>query len=133
MFHQVKVPTSDRDCLRFLWWKEGDVDREPSVFRMKVHLFGATSSPSCCNYAIKETAKIFGRSFEPCVQQTLTRDMYVDDCLTSVDSEERGKDLIENLTALSQKGGFHLTGWTSNNPEVSDSVPKCERAQNMEK
>ena len=27
MFHQVQVPESDRNLLRFLWWPEGEVDR----------------------------------------------------------------------------------------------------------
>ncbi|CAC5358792.1 unnamed protein product [Mytilus coruscus] len=58
MFHQVKVPPLDRDCLRFFWWPNGNFENEPEHYRMTVHLFGATSSPSCCNYALKEQLKI---------------------------------------------------------------------------
>ena len=43
MFFQVNVPKEDRDCLRYLWWPEGDLDKKPAVYRMMVHLFGATS------------------------------------------------------------------------------------------
>ena len=53
MFHQVKVNEQDPDALRFLWWPEGDMRRQPKCYRMKVHLFGATSSPSCTAYALK--------------------------------------------------------------------------------
>ena len=49
MFYQVKVPFRDRDFLRFLWWPKGDLSESPKEFRMTVHLFGATSSPSCAN------------------------------------------------------------------------------------
>lgn len=47
MFHQVKVPDSDADFLRFLQWPEGDVSQPPVEHRMTVHLSGATSSLSC--------------------------------------------------------------------------------------
>ena len=56
MFSQVKVPMECRDYQRFLWWPEGDVDRPSEEYRMTVHIFGATSSPSCANYALKRTA-----------------------------------------------------------------------------
>ena len=49
MFHQFRVDKRDRDYLRFQW---NDED-----YRMKVHLFGATSSPGCANYAFKQVAK----------------------------------------------------------------------------
>ena len=47
MFHQVKGNEEQRDLLRFLWWEEGDLSKEPKEYRMTVHLFGATSSPGC--------------------------------------------------------------------------------------
>ena len=49
MFHQVRDVEQDRDHLCFLWWKGGDTTKELTEFRMKVHLFGATSSPGCTN------------------------------------------------------------------------------------
>ena len=52
MFYQVQVSEECRDFLRFLWWEDGDTSREPTRYRMRFHLFGATSSPSCCNFAL---------------------------------------------------------------------------------
>ncbi len=49
MFHQVKVPPEDADLLRFLWWPDSDLSQELQEYRMEVHLFGATSSPSCAS------------------------------------------------------------------------------------
>ena len=40
MFHQVRVPESDCDLFRFLWWLGGDVDQEIQEYQMTVHLFG---------------------------------------------------------------------------------------------
>ena len=44
MFLQVHVAPEHRNFLRFLWWEDGDF-KPPTEYRMKVHLFGAVSSP----------------------------------------------------------------------------------------
>lgn len=41
------------DTLRFLWWPENDLSKEPEEYQMMVHLFGATSSPSFTNFALR--------------------------------------------------------------------------------
>ncbi|KAL0189854.1 hypothetical protein M9458_016953 [Cirrhinus mrigala] len=56
MFHQVKVPKEDKDFLRFLWRPDGNTNYPLSEYRMTVHLFGAVSSLSCANFALKGTA-----------------------------------------------------------------------------
>ncbi|XP_068684873.1 uncharacterized protein [Montipora foliosa] len=45
MFNQVRVNEQHCDYLCFLWWDKGDITKEPEEYRMRVHLFGATSSP----------------------------------------------------------------------------------------
>ena len=50
----MKVPESPR-CLRYLWWKEGYINSETADHEMCVHLFGAVSSPSSSNFALKRT------------------------------------------------------------------------------
>lgn len=57
IFHQFHVPETDQNYLRFLLWKQGDITVQPQEFRMKVHLFGAASSPGCANYGLKHLAK----------------------------------------------------------------------------
>ena len=57
MFYQVYVTEQYRDLLRFLWWENGDFSKDPIEYRMTVHLFGATSSPGCANFALKKTAQ----------------------------------------------------------------------------
>ena len=50
MFHQVRVPPDNQDAFRLLWWPGGDLNQQPVDYRMKVHLFGATSSPSSTSH-----------------------------------------------------------------------------------
>lgn len=44
MFH---VCEADKEYLRFLWWKDGNLNAEPREYRMKVHLFGAFITWMC--------------------------------------------------------------------------------------
>ena len=36
MFYQIHVNPSDRDALRFLWWSQGNLNVEPSIYRISV-------------------------------------------------------------------------------------------------
>lgn len=54
LFYQVRVRPSDCDYLRFLWWADGDLNKDPEEHQMLVRLFGGASSPSCANFALKK-------------------------------------------------------------------------------
>ena len=97
MFHQVRVLERDCDALRFLWWPNGCTTKQPRCYCMQVHLFGATSSPSCAIYALKRTADDNAHLFEPEVVSTVKRNFCVDDCLKSVPTEECAVNLIHIL------------------------------------
>ena len=79
MFQQVHIPPDDRNMLRFLWWPKGDLSRSPEVHRMKVHIFGAISSPSCANYALRRCASDHAGEYEPELTDAVSHDFYVDD------------------------------------------------------
>ena len=128
MFHQVNVTPEDCEALRFLWWPGGDLSKEPVEYQMTVHLFGATSSPSCCSYALKKTAEDNQREFSKQALDTVDRNFYVDDCLKSLPTTEEAIDLVQELPALLSRGGFRLTKWLSNEREVLSHVPDTERA-----
>ncbi|XP_038050892.1 uncharacterized protein LOC119724042 [Patiria miniata] len=131
MFHQVRVPVEERDVLRFLWWPSGDMTHQPKVYRMCVHLFGGTWSPSCCNFALRQTADDNQDQFSPEAVEIVKRNFYVDDCLVSVESEEKAVNLSDELRNLLQRGGFKLTKWLSNKPSVLKSIPTEERSKQL--
>ncbi|XP_060602645.1 uncharacterized protein LOC132755746 [Ruditapes philippinarum] len=128
MFHQVCVCEKDCDALRFLWWPGGDLSITPMTYCMKVHLFGATSSPSCAAYALRRTAIDNAERFEPAVLSTVKRNFYVDDCLKSVESEDKAVKLAADLQSLMSLGGFRVTKWISNSRRVLNTIPESERA-----
>ena len=133
MFHQVKVSSDDQDSLRFYWWPGGNLDTHPVAYKMVVHLFGAvSSSPSCCNLALKMTAVDNKQEFEE-ASDAVQSSFYVDDFLHSTDSEEKAITLIHDVTELCKKGGFRLTKWLSSSLTVLESIPEMERAQDVQK
>ena len=129
MFYQVKVPKTDSDFLRFLWWPDGDYTKCPEEYRMLVHLFGAVSSPSCANYALRRTAEDNKESFDEKTTNTVLHNFYVDDCLKSVSNQLEAITLVQSLINICNKGGFRLTKWVSNNRAVLDSIPSTELAK----
>ena len=124
MFYQVKVMPQHRDSLNFLWWPGGDLDKSPMTYRMTVHLFGATSLPSCATFALGQSAKDFGIKFKPYVANATENCFYVDDCLFRVPDSSTGIAMVNNLRSLLSKAGFRLTKWFSNCTELMESLPE---------
>ncbi|XP_068742276.1 uncharacterized protein [Montipora capricornis] len=53
VLHQVVVWEEHKDLLRFFWWLNGDPSKEVAEYRIKAHLFGASSSPGCSHFGIR--------------------------------------------------------------------------------
>ena len=131
MFHQVKVKEEYRDLLRFLWWEDGDLTKEPKEYRMTVHLFGATSSPGCANFALKSTANDFEEEFGASAADFLRNDFYVDDGLKSVPLVDEAVKLIASVKQMCSRGGFRLHKFVSNSKEVIRRIPEQDRADGV--
>ena len=131
MFHQVMVDRKDVDTLRFLWWPDDDLSKRPVEHRMKVQLFGSTSSPSCASFGLRKTAQDNAGDFSHEVINTVLRNFYVDDCLKSVKSTEVAVELRKDLCALLSRGGFRLTKWLFNRKEVLETIPTSARAPSV--
>ena len=131
MFNQVNVRESDRDYIRFLWFENGDVNGRIRHYRMTVHLFGATSSPSMACYALRKTAADASDELsEECVT-TVKENFYVDDLLRSTPTEETAIALAKDLKDLCKRGRFNLTKFASNSPAVVSAVKHDDRSNKM--
>ena len=127
MFYQVRVPPEHYTFLRFFWWPGGDLHQPMKEYYMRVHLFGAVSSPSVCNFALKRVAVDHKLSSK--VESAITEHFYVDDCLMSVEDESLAIELIRSLRSACYLGGFNLTKFTSNSPGVMESIPLEDRSK----
>ena len=131
MFHQVRVEPKDCNALRFLWWPEDDLLKEPTEHQMLVHLLGATSSPTCSNFRLRKTAHDNRRDFDTEIVHTVERNVYVDDCLKSVRTTGKAVEVANQTSELLARGGFKLTKWLSYKREVIKTILESERAKSV--
>lgn len=96
-----------------------------------VHLFGATSSPSCSSFALRKCAADQKDLFDFKTLDVVFNNFYVDDCLVSVPSESDAVQLYKDLTIMCANGGFNLTKWISNNHAVLAAIPEKDRETNV--
>ena len=123
MFYQVRIPENQRSFTRFLWWEDEDFTKQPIDYEMTVHVFGATSSASCSNYALRRTALDNEEEFNQDVRQSLWKNFYVDDMLRSKKNVIESTQFIYDIRRLCQRGGFNLTKFITNNRQVLASIP----------
>jgi len=91
---------------------------------MCVHSFGAVSSPSCANYALKKTANDHEHTFDKVAADTVRTDFYVDDMLKSVPTPEIAKEVLNDVIELTIAGGFPLGKVIFNSKEVLQCLPE---------
>ena len=130
MFYQVKLAERHTDYVRFVWWPNGDTQTELADYKMTVHLFGATSSPGCANFALKKAADDNESLIGSEAADTLRRNFYVDDLLKSVASVSHAIRLVSAVKNMCAAGGFRLTKFVSNDARVLVDIPNEDRAHN---
>ncbi|XP_035229953.1 uncharacterized protein LOC118201899 [Stegodyphus dumicola] len=92
-FLQMSVNKSDRDFLRFLWWK--DFDKEAlRVFRHKRVAFGLNCSPLLVADVLSHHIDLNSYKY-PETAEKLKESFYVDNSITSVSDEETLTRFIE--------------------------------------
>ncbi|XP_064079435.1 uncharacterized protein LOC135196518 [Macrobrachium nipponense] len=132
MFYQVQVPKVQHKYLRFLWWPGGELESELTEYRMCIHIFGAVSSPSIANYALRAAADHAKDKYGPDVEYTIKTNFYVDDYLKSVPSEEQALRLVKDVTAALKGRGFRLTKFVSNCKLVLKSILQEDRSKDLQ-
>ena len=132
MFYQVLVPPEHQTFLKFLWWPQGNIKLEPEEYQMRVHLFGATSSPSCANFALRQTVADNLCEGTP-EADTIRRNFYVDDMLKSDETSTEAIQNIHRVQQLCQSGGFNLTKFVCPDTDVLNSIPPEKLSKEVSK
>jgi len=130
-FHQVRVSEGQQDFLRFLWWPDGDLTRNLEEYEMNVHLFGAVSSPSCSNFALRRAADDSENIMGAKAADVLRKNFYVDDCLRSEETEDAAIERIRGVRYACAHGGFNLAKFISNSKAVLESIQEEARSQEV--
>ena len=121
MFLQVQVPEHDRSCLRFLWRPRTN---EPvQIYEYQRHVFGAKSSPTCANYALKLVG-LDNEEMHPIAAKAIQNNFCMDDFIKSVETPEEAIEVFNQLQPLLSQQGFELKKWIGNNDEVTEAIPE---------
>ncbi|XP_076061572.1 uncharacterized protein LOC143037324 [Oratosquilla oratoria] len=117
MYYQVKVPECNRDYLRFLWWKDGQIGGDVVKLRMTSHLFGTCCSPSIANYALKRVIQDSGGGTHgkaSCVKPIETEILgaskvlkeHLVVCQIGIELAKRGVDWVFTIPGVYYYGGI---------------------------
>ena len=132
MFHPFFVNEEDRDLLRCFWWENGDLETRPVEYRMKVHVFGAGSSPGCANFGFQQCANDGEEEFGAETAEFVRRNFYVDNGLKSLSTPDAAIKLIQNNQAMCAKAGIRLHKFVSNMKEVLEAISPEDRAEGLQ-
>ena len=127
MFLRVRMNNRDQGALRFLWWPEGDLHNDPAEYKLKVHPFGATSSPFCANFALRQAVKSMEERRGLAPGDIVSNFFYVDDYLASFSNPEIALEFSNELSKELRKGGFKLRKWMSNSKQLLPVLPDPDR------
>ena len=123
MFHQLCFR-----MLRFLWWRDGNSNNKVVEYQMKLHLFGAASSPGCANFGLRSGADDGEDEFGTDAAEFIRKEFYVDDD-KSVPTVKDAVTLIKASQAICAKPGLKLHKIISNSRDVLQEFPVQERAK----
>ena len=129
MFNSFIVPPSDRDYLRFFWFKNNDPNNNVIQYRGKTHMFGLTSSPAVANFCLKYTTTDNVASSCPSAQKFIEQNFYVDDGLAAVSTPNEAIKLITDARNILGNYNINLHKILSNSQEVLDAFLPSQIAE----
>ena len=118
-FLQIGVLACDQPTLRFLWRE--DPTSNVVVHQYTRHIFGEKESTTCANYALQRTASDDAKEY-PEAAKAVLENFYMDDYLDSVEFPERARIRSKELVHLFHLGGFKLTKFVCNVPDLADQI-----------
>ncbi|XP_062701742.1 uncharacterized protein LOC134285262 [Aedes albopictus] len=116
MFHQVAIRNEDQHSQRFFLSDE-EGQPEPGTYVMQVMTFGASCSPTTAQFVKNTNAERFSKT-HPAAVTAIVRCTYVDDMLTSTETEQEAIELAKSVWFVHKEGGFEIRNWMSNSPTV---------------
>ena len=89
--------------------------------RILAYVFGAKSSPTCSNYALKRVG-LDDKEEYPVAAKAIQNIFYMDDFIKSVETPEEAIEVFNQLQPLLSQYGFELRIWSSNNDAVTKTI-----------
>ena len=103
---QIKLASEDQDVHRYLC-RDMKTDESPTKYKMTHLTLGVNSSLFLAIGTVQHHAKKSKEKF-PEASETVLSDMYVDDCPTGAENENKAVKLQQSLRTMMRESGFLL-------------------------
>ncbi|XP_064642986.1 uncharacterized protein LOC135497167 [Lineus longissimus] len=130
MFNQIFITRQHWNLMRFLWFKDDDLDAEPEEYQILHNFFGGTHAPALAGYAVKKTCIDNRDDFHPETIKTGLRNSYVDDILKSL-GPELAVIVVSEIFKLYGKTGFELAKFVTTERSLLELVKPELQAPSM--
>ena len=111
MYNTVKLQEEDWSLQRYIWHQNLDPKCIPQEKVIKTLIYGVKSSGNQAERGLRMTSTLFKDEY-PQVHQIVTKDIYVDDCLTGESTKPLLYQRADELSLVLLRGGFSLKGFT---------------------
>ncbi|KAK3506434.1 hypothetical protein QTP70_002155 [Hemibagrus guttatus] len=129
---ELKMLREDhRDYLRFLWYRNNDLDSEIVDHRMRVHVFENSQSPAVTIYGLQRAAKEYEESFGSDTRKLVHKEFYVDDMLKLCATEAEAIDLLKCTQDMLAVSNFRLQKIISNCLSMIEAFPSEDCADGI--
>lgn len=104
-----------------------DSSQEPDMFEFSHVVFGKNSAPMESQFVAQENARRHQDTYRLGAEATL-KSKYMDDSIDSVETDEEGIHLYQQLDRLWSLAGMQAIKWIYNSQNVMDATPEEDHA-----
>ncbi|XP_048749330.2 uncharacterized protein LOC125661393 [Ostrea edulis] len=128
MFYNFKVDETHRNYLRFVWHENNDISQPLMDYRMTVHVFGNSPSPSVATFCLRKSVE----NADSDVRDFVCKNFYVDDGLISCPDPDSAIDLMKRTQKTLEIGGrLRLHKIVSNSTTVLQNFPSDDLSADL--
>eukprot|EP00794_Sanderia_malayensis_P009579 gene9579-biopygen7911 len=121
-FLNIDIHPQDRDCLRFLWYKDVNAaEPEVIVYRFNRVVFGCNSSPFLLNCVLRHHINKYVEK-DPEFVGKLIGGFFVDDLVVSCKDPQEALSLHVKAKERMKEGGFTLRKWKTSDKKLAEEI-----------
>lgn len=124
MYRMIEVHPDDQ-CYQGILWRE-DPSKPVQAFKLCTVTYGVSAAPFLALRCIKQLVEDHGILY-PNASKVLSSNIYVDDIITGAYSLAQAQHLKDELVQLLQMGCFDLRKWSSNTPQLLETIEPAHR------
>ena len=111
MYNSLNLHKSHWQYQLYFWNKNLDTNKPPCEKVIRTLIYGVKPSGNLAECGLRKTAELT-KDMYPEAYDVINDDIYVDDCFSGANSDDRCRNTTDQLSLALIKGGFNLKGFT---------------------